>query len=447
MTGRLRTSRAGLELIKSFEGFRDSAARLPDGRWIIGYGHVRTAREGLTISETDAEDLLQYDLKPAEDAVSTLVYSPISQGQFDALVSLAFNISPGQFRDSDILRSLNGGDFIAAANGFDRWRKARINGRVIIVDALVRRRTMEKALFLEHPAGRPTAPTQLVTPEYDPNGHEAPVHVADAPASRIAPPAAANEDEDVAPESDIAVAVKRLAERTARPERIVMTPPQPQNDDQVVEEVAEEKAPVVEAQPQRQGSIEDAKRAVAERLAKILERTEKTIADSQAAQQQAEQKSAEQKPVEAPKSVVKAEVRVTRTEEVILEGLPDFDAPKVATKAEPASRKRAFIDDTETFDPGRDPTEIFNEAVQTEQKVNGRGAFPMLNGAALRFAPWIAILILSGLGIAVGMSEAFRSADSLGGNRVQIASTVFAVFGLMLVMSIYFIATRARDKS
>src|SRR5262245_17737429 len=134
MTGRLRTSRAGLELIKSFEGFRESAVRLPDGRWMIGHGHVRTAREGLTISDKDAEDLLVYDLRAIEDAIHSAVYAPLNQPQFDALVSLVFNISPAQFRDSDVLRHVNSGDFLSAANAFDVWRRARIHGRVMVVD-------------------------------------------------------------------------------------------------------------------------------------------------------------------------------------------------------------------------------------------------------------------------------------------------------------------------
>src|SRR5690349_4848302 len=174
MTGRLRTSRAGLELIKSFEGFRDHAIRLPDGRWTIGHGHVRTAREGLVISEKDAEDLLVYDLRPIEDAILSMIFAPLSQNQFDALVSLTLNISPAQFRDSDILRLLNGGNFLSAANAFDVWRKARIHGRVMVVDALVRRRAAEKAMFLEHPNGRPTAPTPLVKAELDTGSDEPP---------------------------------------------------------------------------------------------------------------------------------------------------------------------------------------------------------------------------------------------------------------------------------
>jgi lysozyme len=167
MPASLRTSRAGLDLIKSFEGFRASAARLPDGRWTIGYGHVRSAREGLTIVERDAEDLLRYDLQPVEQAIRDWTLAPLTQNQFDALASLVFNISPGQFRDSEVLRRLNAGEYLVAAACFDAWRKARVNGRLIVVDALVRRRAAEKALFLEPAEGRAAAATPLVTPELD----------------------------------------------------------------------------------------------------------------------------------------------------------------------------------------------------------------------------------------------------------------------------------------
>lgn len=63
-------SRAGVILIKSFEGFRPRAVRGADGRWTIGYGHTRSAREGLTVSEADAELLLQYDLLPVVETLN-----------------------------------------------------------------------------------------------------------------------------------------------------------------------------------------------------------------------------------------------------------------------------------------------------------------------------------------------------------------------------------------
>ena len=67
---RLKVSREGVVLIKSFEGFRPRAVRDEDGRWAIGYGHTASAREGLTVSEADAELLLQYDLLPVVKALN-----------------------------------------------------------------------------------------------------------------------------------------------------------------------------------------------------------------------------------------------------------------------------------------------------------------------------------------------------------------------------------------
>ncbi len=66
---RLTASRAALDLIASFEGFRARAAKTPDGRWTLGFGHVATAREGLSVSRAEADDLLRWDLRPVEDMV------------------------------------------------------------------------------------------------------------------------------------------------------------------------------------------------------------------------------------------------------------------------------------------------------------------------------------------------------------------------------------------
>lgn len=164
----LRLSRSGLEMIKSFEGYRERATRLADGRWTIGHGHVRSAREGVRINLRDAEDLLIYDIQQIEAAISQRILTPLNQNQHDAIVSFVFNISPGQFADSDVLRLLNAGEHTFAANAMEAWRMARIGSKLEVIDALVRRRAIEKALFLEHPEGRSAAPTPLVTPEFDP---------------------------------------------------------------------------------------------------------------------------------------------------------------------------------------------------------------------------------------------------------------------------------------
>lgn len=167
MRPRLAVSRSAVELIKAFEGYRPKAAQLDDGRWTIGYGHTLTARAGAEISEKDAEALLLYDLIQAAHAVNEHVYAPLTQNQFDALVSFVFNIGVRAFRGSPTLRRLNEGRPLEAAMAMELWRKADLDGERIVIDALVRRRAAEKALFLQPPGGWTPAPTPLLPPKLD----------------------------------------------------------------------------------------------------------------------------------------------------------------------------------------------------------------------------------------------------------------------------------------
>lgn len=164
----MRTSQAGLNVIKAFEGFRGRSELLPNGRWIIGYGHLRRAKEGVRVNESEAEAILrEYDLPPVERFVMRCVLAPTTQNEFDALVSLAFNIGPKAFASSDVVASMNGGNRLEAAHAFDAWRRAKIGGRVQIVDALVRRRAAEKALFLNAPGRMPVASSRLYRAMHD----------------------------------------------------------------------------------------------------------------------------------------------------------------------------------------------------------------------------------------------------------------------------------------
>nr|WP_321442082.1 lysozyme [uncultured Hyphomonas sp.] len=165
----MRTSGAGVELIKSFEGFRARATRLPDGHWIVGFGHTAGAREGLRVTRADAELVLRHhDLAPIEEMIRERVLTPLTQNEFDALVSFAFNIGTDAFLESNVLALLNSGERLQAAEGMTAWRKGRVDGEVRVVDALVRRRAAEKALFLEHPSGRIPVPGALMRPQFDP---------------------------------------------------------------------------------------------------------------------------------------------------------------------------------------------------------------------------------------------------------------------------------------
>ncbi len=164
---RLTISRAGLDLIESFEGFRAKSYLLKSGRYTIGFGHVATAREGMQLTREQAEDLLKWDIKPIEDFIRQSSYTPLTQSQFDALVSFVFNIGIENYRNSDVIKYLNQGNNVAAALSISAWRKAMVNGEKIIIDALVRRRFAESSMFLETIGPRPAAPTSVVKPYYD----------------------------------------------------------------------------------------------------------------------------------------------------------------------------------------------------------------------------------------------------------------------------------------
>ena len=214
MASHMRTSRAGLDVIKAFEGFRPRYQKMPNGHWIIGYGHVRAEKEGAKVSDAEAEAILrEYDLPPIERLVMDAVLAPLNQNEFDGLVSLAYNIGAKAFVASDIVAHINAGNRLAAASAFDGWRKAKIGGRVQVVDALVRRRAMEKALFLKPPGDTPMASSRLYRPIHDEPGRIEPpqsreILVERPPVAALSPPETETKDVRTATE-EAAESVRR----------------------------------------------------------------------------------------------------------------------------------------------------------------------------------------------------------------------------------------------
>ncbi|ARS54313.1 lysozyme [Kushneria konosiri] len=140
----MRTSQNGLDLIKASEGLELTAYRDSVGVPTIGYGHTLNVKMGDVITASRAESLLQSDLRRFEAAVNRMVVVEINQNQFDALVSLCFNVGNAAIKSSTLLRLLNAGDYLGAADQFPRWVYAggvKLNG-------LVKRRAAERDLFL-----------------------------------------------------------------------------------------------------------------------------------------------------------------------------------------------------------------------------------------------------------------------------------------------------------
>lgn len=148
-------SAAGLELIKGFEGVRLKAYRDTAGVWTIGWGSTRWAngspvRKGDKLLNTDcADDLFNITMEYYVEEVRALVLVPLSQNQFDALVSFQYNT--GGLAGSTLLKKLNAGDYQGAADQFPLWNKVTdpITGQKKIFDVLTARRAKERALFLK----------------------------------------------------------------------------------------------------------------------------------------------------------------------------------------------------------------------------------------------------------------------------------------------------------
>ena len=146
----MQISNKGVELIRSFEGCELVAYLDAVGKWTIGYGWTHAVdgkpiRRGMAIDQETADRLLKTGLVGYENDVLKMVRVKLNQGQFDALVSFAYNCGSRALSTSTLLKKLNAGDYAGAADEFPRWNKA--GGSVL--PGLTARRRAERELFLQ----------------------------------------------------------------------------------------------------------------------------------------------------------------------------------------------------------------------------------------------------------------------------------------------------------
>jgi GH24 family phage-related lysozyme (muramidase) len=158
-------SSAGLTLIKKFEGFIAAPTEIANGLYVVGHGHVRAGEPGAAVTAAEAEALLVQDLQPIVDFLNANVVTN-TQSQFDALASFVFSIGLEAFAQSAVLRRLQAGQMLAAANAMDAWRKSEAGGELEVLGSLVRRRAAEKAIFLKGASNVP-APSAFLRPQMD----------------------------------------------------------------------------------------------------------------------------------------------------------------------------------------------------------------------------------------------------------------------------------------
>ena len=141
----MQISQKGLDILKEFEGLRLEAYRCSAGVPSIGYGWTSGVKMGDVWTREKAEHMLIEGVKPYERAVQEAIGdAKTSQNQYDAMVSLCYNIGPGNFKKSSVARLHKEGKYTQAAAAFMMWVKA--GGKII--GGLIKRRNKEKALYL-----------------------------------------------------------------------------------------------------------------------------------------------------------------------------------------------------------------------------------------------------------------------------------------------------------
>jgi lysozyme len=140
----MKISQKGIDLIKGFENFSAVVYPCPSGFPTIGWGHrIKNGERFTSITEAEAEEILRADLDFFENIIEKNVKVPLSQNQFDALVSFAMNNRVKSFLESTLLRYLNKKDYKGAAQQFNRWIYA--NGKPL--NGLIKRRAKEREVF------------------------------------------------------------------------------------------------------------------------------------------------------------------------------------------------------------------------------------------------------------------------------------------------------------
>lgn len=138
-----------LDLVKFFEGFYSKTYNDGFGNITIGYGFTKHTLPGLkwgdTISQSESDEYLYKVLKKREQFIYENIKVPITQEQFDALISWIYNIGRSAAKRSTLIKKINNGEYESAAKEFLRWNHVR--GRQ--VKGLTIRRTKEKILFTQ----------------------------------------------------------------------------------------------------------------------------------------------------------------------------------------------------------------------------------------------------------------------------------------------------------
>lgn len=146
----MKTSALGRQFIQAFEKCSTKAYRDAVGVWTIGYGRIAGVKPGDTCTAEQAAEWFAEELPLYEKTVNNSVTAPLTQWQFDALVSFAYNVGRAALYSSTLLKHLNVLQYEAAAAQFVLWDKGTVDGKLISLPGLTKRRIAERKIFREN---------------------------------------------------------------------------------------------------------------------------------------------------------------------------------------------------------------------------------------------------------------------------------------------------------
>jgi len=147
----MKTSQQGKEFIKSFESLQLKAYKCSAGVPTIGYGHTKGVTMDMVIDESEANKLLDEDVAQFDLDLNKKLPKKVRQNQWDALISFIFNLGMGAFLGSTLYKKLKADpEDPTIPNEFLKWDKARVNGELVALKGLTRRRAAEAMMYKQN---------------------------------------------------------------------------------------------------------------------------------------------------------------------------------------------------------------------------------------------------------------------------------------------------------
>jgi lysozyme len=152
----ITVNKACIELIKSFEGLFLEAYMCPASVCTIGYGTIsypngNKVKLGDKCTQNEALEYLMYEVKEKAKAVDALMRDDLTDNQFGALISFAYNCGTGALKDSTLRKRVNANPLDATIReAFLMWSKARVDGKLKTLKGLERRRIAEADLYFKN---------------------------------------------------------------------------------------------------------------------------------------------------------------------------------------------------------------------------------------------------------------------------------------------------------